>query len=91
MNTLISALEETLAYLEVSDSSDYSHTTVTEIISKLESEINKAKNSMPIDLYLLGLLFAPTGAVQETSIDNGWSEDYLRICEVVDQFTERKK
>jgi len=43
MNTLISALEETLAYLEASDSSDYSHTTVTEIISKLESEIKKSK------------------------------------------------
>ncbi len=88
MNKLISALEETLSYLWRSESSDYSHTSVNEIIVKLESEITKAKNAQSIDIRQLSLLFAPTGAIQETSIDNGWSEEYLKISEVVDQYTK---
>jgi len=57
-----------------------------EIIRRLEAEINKARNAKPVDVILLDRLFAPTGVIQETSIDNGWGTKFLRISEVVDQF-----
>ena len=83
---LISALEETISYLRKSQSSDWSSIPVEEIIRRLEAEINKARNAKPVDVVLLDRLFAPTGAIQETSIDNGWGTKFIRISEVVDQF-----
>lgn len=59
--------------------------SVEELITRLETEISKAKNLQPIDAKFLSLLFAPTGAIQETSIDNGWGNDFLRISEVIDE------
>jgi hypothetical protein len=82
---LISALEETLSFLQNSQSSDWAHMSVKEIITRLENEISKAKNLQPMDAKCLRLLFAPTGAIQETSIDNGWGNDFLRISEVIDE------
>ena len=83
---LISALEETISYLRKSQSSDWSSMPVEEIIRRLEAESNKARKSKPVDVVLLDRLFAPTGVIQETSIDNGWGTKFLRISEVVDQF-----
>jgi hypothetical protein len=84
--TLIYALEETISYLRKSNSSDFSPMPIAEIIRRLEIEISKAKNEKPMDVNLLERLFAPTGVIQETSIDNGWGTRFLRISEVVDQF-----
>ena len=86
METLISALEEAVSFLRESQSSMYAGLTVEEIIEKLEFEATKAKNDKPVDVKLLRLLFAPTGAIQDTAIDNKWGDEFLRISEVVDQF-----
>ena len=83
---LISALEETISYLRESQASAWSSIPVEEIIRRLEAEINKARNAKPVDVILLDRLFAPTGVIQETSIDNGWGTKFLHISEVVDQF-----
>jgi len=85
VDKLVSSLEETLSSLQDSQSSDWAHMSVEEIIARLETEISKAKNSQPIDTKLISLLFARTGAIQETAIDNGWGNDFLRISEVIDE------
>ena len=87
INTLISSLEGTISFLQNSQPSGWANMSIEEIIQELESEIAKAKNFQPIDAKLLGFLFAPTGAIQETSIDNRWGDEFLRISEIVDQFT----
>jgi hypothetical protein len=84
---LIYALEETISYLRTSHSSDWAPMPVEDIIRRLEAEVVKAKNLMPMDVNFLDRLFAPTGVIQEISIDNGWGTRFLRISEVVDQFT----
>lgn len=84
---LISALEDTIALLRKSQSSDWAQMSVEEIVQELEAEIAKIMISQPMDAKLLGFLFAPTGAIQETSIDNGWGDDFLRISAIVDEFT----
>jgi hypothetical protein len=84
---LISALEETISLLQKSESSAWSSLSPQEIIRRLEAEIRKAQNRKPVDVDLLDRLFAPTGVLQEISIDNGWGTKFLHIAETVDRFT----
>jgi hypothetical protein len=84
---LISALEDTIAFLQNSESSFWSHTSGAEIIAKLEAEVASARSLESVDTETLKILFAPAGVIQETSIDNGWGKEFLRIAELVDRFT----
>ena len=84
---LVYALEETILYLQKSRSSAESHMPVEEIIRRLETEAAKAKNLRPLDINLLDRLFAPTGVIQEISVDNGWGTKFLHLSNVIDQFT----
>lgn len=86
IETLLTALEDTVGFLQNSDPSYWSGMSVQEIIVKLETEVAKARNREPIDIETLKILFAPTGVIQETAIDNGWGREFLRIAEIVDQF-----
>jgi hypothetical protein len=63
---------------------------VEEIVEELEAILGTCRNSHRYDSYALSFLFAPTGAIQETAIDNGWGNEYLRISEVIDEFTADK-
>ena len=83
---LYQSLVQTIAYLKQSEDSIYSHSTVAEIIQQLEEELAKIKNFLPIDKNRLSLLFAPTGGIQETSIDNGWGQEFLELSSVVDNY-----
>ena len=85
----ISSLEETLSYLLNSESSNYSHISVDEVIERLRFEISVVKEIHQVNQELLRLLFGPTGPIQEISIDNGWGDDFLKLSEIVDKFTER--
>ena len=84
---LIFALEETISHLRKSQSSDWAPMPVEEIIRRLEAEVVKAKSAKPMDVNFLDHLFAPTGIIQEISIDNGWGPRFLQISEVIDNFT----
>ena len=90
VETLIFALEETILYLRKSQSSDWAPMPVEEIIRRLDAEVVKAKNAKPMDVNFLDRLFAPTGVIQEISMDSGWGTEFLRISEVIDQFAHGK-
>ena len=64
---LMPALEDPVSFLQNSQSSDWAPMSVEEISRELEAEIAKIKNIQPIDARLLGFLFTPAGAIQETS------------------------
>ena len=83
---LIFALEETISYLRTSEVSSWSAISPDEIIQKLEVELIKARRAQPVDVIKLDRLFAPTGVIQEISIDNGWGTKFLHMSEVVDKF-----
>jgi hypothetical protein len=87
---LVSALEQTISYLRTSKSSDPSQMPIEEIIRRLETEAARAKNLKPVDVNLLDRLFAPMGVIQAISSNNGWGTSFLRISEVIDQFTAGK-
>jgi hypothetical protein len=87
---LVSALEQTISYLRTSESSDPSQMPIEEIIRRLETEAARAKNLKPVDVNLLDRLFAPMGIIQAIASNNGWGTKFLRISEVIDQFTSGK-
>lgn len=62
--------------------------SVEEMIHELESIVSSLKTLQLVDVQQLGFLFAPTGAIQETAIDNGWGDDFLRLAALVDQYTD---
>jgi hypothetical protein len=84
---LISALEETVSFLWNFRSSAWSHLSVDELIEQLEAELVSIRESGFINKGSLRSLYAPTGTIQDTSMDNGWGDEFLKISEVVDQFT----
>ena len=61
---------------------------IERLISALEFEIARSRSSQSIDTKRLGQLFAPTGAIQEISIENDWGDEFLQIAEIGDEFTE---
>ena len=89
IDLLVSKLEDTHAYLLKSKSSDYSKMSVKEVIDRLSFEISVEKEIQLINRDLLGFLIAPTGPIQEISIDNGWGEDFLKLSATVDLFTKQ--
>jgi hypothetical protein len=50
---------------------------VSEIVAILDRGLEALEQGTALDRAELKLLFAPTGALQETSMENGWSSDYL--------------
>ena len=83
---LTEALEKTLTHLRTSGSSVYSHLSVEQIVQEIETQLAKIQNSQAPDLWQLGLLYAPTGALQDTAIDNGWGDEFLVLASIVDTF-----
>ena len=81
------ALQETISHLKQSRAPNGSSMSVEDIVRRLEGEIAKARQAKPLDVHLLDRLFAPTGLLQEISIKHGWGTKFLRISEVVDEFT----
>jgi len=87
MILLKNELEKLLKHLNKSEDSIYSNNTVFELKEFIIEIINKIDNKIVIDIKtieMLKLLNAPTGDLQETSMDNGWADDYLKISSEID-------
>ena len=63
--------------IESSEGSIWAGLSGEEVCMDLKLSIEKAKQSKEIDLDHLKMLFAPTGPIQDISIDNGWGDEYL--------------
>jgi len=58
----------------------YSSRGIAEIVAVLDSGIDAIERGTDLNRHDLKLLFAPTGDLQETSITNGWAEEYLSLA-----------
>lgn len=58
---------------------------VEEVIKDLDFYIKQLKQKDKSVIEELKILFAPTGAFQEISIDNGWSDKYLELANRFDE------
>jgi len=82
-NALRQALLETIERLRQSHDSVYAD-PVSSLIESLAGHLRRIEADEALDRQQLSLLFAPTGQLQETSIDNGWVAIFLRLAEAVD-------
>lgn len=83
---VLKALQRTLELVQSSRSSIYAHDTVAEIAQLLQGAIKELESGKLVDHASLGLLFAPTGSIQETSLANDWDDECLALSGVVDAF-----
>ena len=88
INELIKIIE--LIKNKISDSSDVTWTqyeTAKEFRDDLDRYVARLKINDKSCLEDLNVLFAPTGSLQEHSISNGWSDEYLRLAEQFDKIS----
>jgi len=62
----------------------YSNTTRNEIEIKLSNYLDIIKNDGILPTQEIQILFAPTGCICETALDNGWGDEYFAIANRID-------
>lgn len=85
---LIRVLKDTRVRLEESIESVYSHHTPAEMIDLIDRNLDQIKIDSTYDKEELDLLYAPTASLQDTAIDNGWGEDFLKLASRYDEATK---
>ncbi len=88
---LIETLMRCRSLVRPSDESAFTTGSTPVICHTLDESIDALANTGRLtgaQQSALKLLFAPTGALQETATENGWGEDYLRLSERFDDLIE---
>lgn len=78
-------LERVKVKLQTSENDAWSGASRNELIEIIEQQLELIKESKSVDEDELRLLFMPTSDLQDTSIDNGWGNDYLKISSEMDK------
>jgi hypothetical protein len=86
--SLIDVLKRCRELSQASHDSVWSSTGVPEIVAILDRGIDALERGAEVDRDGLKLLFAPTGALQETSMDNGWADEYLLLSAEFDRLIQ---
>jgi hypothetical protein len=84
--SLLDVLKRARELTEGSRDSLWSSTGVSEIVAILDQAIASLESGATWDRDEVKLLFAPTGALQETSMENGWSDEYLLLAAEFDRW-----
>jgi hypothetical protein len=84
LQNLILILEETRAYI-AQDGNDFSWSSWIDqahALSEIDSIITELENGAVPEM---GVLFAPTGPIQEVSLSSGWGNQFLRLADRFDK------
>jgi hypothetical protein len=76
---LIAVLERVQELCSQSDDSLWSPDSASDLTSSVAFAIQKLRDGKNISLKGLDFLFLPTGSLQDTSIDNGWGDEFLEL------------
>ncbi|MDX1516165.1 MAG: hypothetical protein R3288_04965 [Woeseiaceae bacterium] len=77
----LEAFDELLSHLARSDDSCYSGMTVSELKESVAAARRKFEAGDRMGIEDMRRLMVPTGPLQETSIDNGWGDEFLLIAD----------
>jgi hypothetical protein len=80
VRTLIEILRCCREFVEKSEDSPWSHMEAPEIDCVIANAIERLEQDSAIDHFQLRMIFGPTGPLQETSMSNGWSDEYLALA-----------
>lgn len=84
LEKLISVIKETRKYL-AREGNDFSWSSWNDreaALSEIDSILTQLDNGSVPDV---GVLFAPTGPIQEVSMSSGWSLEFLKLAERFDE------
>ncbi len=87
LEELSAAIQKVIEQLEISEDSLWAHYNVNDLIGFLSQIRQDVEENRKIDKAILTILFAPTGSLQEVSIENSWGTEYLRLAELIDQYS----
>jgi len=83
---LVEVLSRTKELLAGSEAAHWAALTPAEVMAIIERETNTLTESGQFhDKTELAVLFAPTGDIQEISIANHWSDEYMRLSSAIDE------
>ena len=82
-------LELTKTLVIRSDESFYSGFTPDEIAADLSAALQALDDGGTLDKDNLRMHFAPTGPIQETAMESGWADEYLKLAELFDDAIKR--
>jgi hypothetical protein len=85
---LIDVLQRSRELSQASEDAVWSSTGVQEIVAILDRGIESLERGAELNRDDLKFLFAPTGPLQETSMDNGWSGEYLLLSAEFDRLIQ---
>jgi len=83
---VMEALRRIRELVASSRSSSWANEDVEVISRHLDAAIVALESGAPVDRANLRLLVAPTGALQETSLENGWGDEFLSLSRAVEAF-----
>lgn len=84
-DALLRVLQKCRELTAQSEDSDWSCIDVREILSRLDAAIANLDQSLPVDIQELRFLFVVAGPLQETSMSNDWSSEFLILAELFDK------
>jgi len=82
---ITAAIQETINYLQKSEDSIWAHRSVSDLIETLEDCMQSIAEDDTLNRETLGILFAPTGSLQEIAMANSWADEYLRLSTIIDK------
>jgi len=80
MSDLSAVLKECLQHLRGSEDSAYAGQGAADLAEMLRGAIARLERGEPINKGQLTILFLPTGPLQDTSIDNGWGDEFVALA-----------
>lgn len=86
--TLLTILKIVRERTKASHDAPWSSRSVAEIVEILDHAIEALNHGTAWEKNDLVLLFAPTGALQETSMDNGWADEFIVLSSEFDRLIQ---
>ena len=78
-------LIETKTLVDQSQDSGWTTWSLEKISADLGRAILQITNKENLDTKHLGMLFGPTGPIQETALASDWHDDYIRLASECDR------
>jgi len=85
VDRLVAILERCANHTTRSQDSPWSYASAGEMSAKLSTAVERAREDKTIGVFGLKLLFAPTGSLQESSMSNGWANEFLALSSEFDE------
>jgi len=87
---LIDTLTRVRTLLSRSRESAYAESKPSDMVAIINTSIQTLSENDSYARDDLILLFAPTGAIQDTAIDNGWGDEFIALSEQFDNLAENE-